>query len=167
MASQYDLTIIGGGIVGLATALKILDAYPRTKLLILEKEAQLARHQTGNNSGVIHSGLYYRPGSLKAQSCVGGRTELMAFCDANNIPYDICGKVVVATTEAELPRLEELHRRGGANGLKGMEIIGPERLKEIEPHASGIKALHVPETGIVDYRKVAAAYADKVRDANG
>ena len=167
MASHYDLTIIGGGILGLATALKITAAHPHIRLLLLEKEAQLARHQTGNNSGVIHSGLYYRPGSLKAQSCVGGRTELMAFCDANNIPYDICGKVVVATTEAELPRLEELHRRGGANGLKGMQIIGPERLKEIEPHASGIKALHVPETGIVDYRKVAAAYADKVRDANG
>ena len=167
MAAQYDLTIIGGGILGLATALKITAAHPNIRLLLLEKEAQLARHQTGNNSGVIHSGLYYRPGSLKAQSCVGGRAELMAFCDANNIPYEICGKVVVATSEAELPRLEELHRRGLANGLKGMEIIGPERLKEIEPHASGIKALYVPETGIVDYRKVAAAYGEKVRDANG
>jgi L-2-hydroxyglutarate oxidase len=167
MASHYDLTIIGGGILGLATALKITAAHPNIRLLLLEKEAQLARHQTGNNSGVIHSGLYYRPGSLKARSCVGGRTELMAFCDANDIPYEICGKVVVATSEAELARLEELHRRGVANSLKGMEIIGPERLKEIEPHASGIKALHVPETGIVDYRKVAAAYADKVRYANG
>ena len=167
MASQYDLTIIGGGILGLATALKITAAHPSIKVLLLEKEAQLARHQTGNNSGVIHSGLYYRPGSLKAQSCVGGRTELMAFCDANNVPYEICGKVVVATSPAELPRLEELHRRGLANGLKGMEILGPERLKEIEPHASGIKALYVPETGIVDYRKVAAAYGEKVRDANG
>ncbi len=167
MAGQYDLTIIGGGILGLATALKITAAHPNIRLLLLEKEAQLARHQTGNNSGVIHSGLYYRPGSLKAQSCVGGRTELIAFCDANNIPYEICGKVVVATSEAELPRLEELHRRGLANGLQGMEIIGPERLKEIEPHATGIKALHVPETGIVDYRKVAAAYGEKVRDANG
>ncbi len=167
MASQYDLTIIGGGILGLATALKVTAAHPNIRLLLLEKEAQLARHQTGNNSGVIHSGLYYRPGSLKAQSCVGGRTELIAFCDANNIPYEICGKVVVATSSAELPRLEELHRRGLANGLKGMEIIGPERLKEIEPHATGIKALYVPETGIVDYRKVAAAYGEKVRDANG
>ena len=167
MASKYDLTIIGGGILGLATALKITAAHPNIRVLLLEKEAQLARHQTGNNSGVIHSGLYYRPGSLKAQSCVGGRKELMAFCDANNIPYEICGKVVVATSPAELPRLEELHRRGLANGLKGMEILGPERLKEIEPHASGIKALYVPETGIVDYRKVAAAYGEKVRDANG
>src|SRR5512132_3669174 len=107
MASQYDLTIIGGGIVGLATSLKILEAYPRTKLLLLEKEAELARHQTGNNSGVIHSGLYYRPGSLKARLCVSGRRELMAFCDEHDVPYEICGKVVVATSEAELPRLDE------------------------------------------------------------
>ncbi len=167
MASQYDLTIIGGGILGLATALKITAAHPDIKLLLLEKEAQLARHQTGNNSGVIHSGLYYRPGSLKARLCVSGRKELMPFCEANTVPYEICGKIVVATSQAELPRLDELIRRGQANGLKGLEIIGPERLKEIEPHATGIKGLFVPETGIVDYRKVTAAYADKVRDANG
>ncbi len=167
MASQYDLTIIGGGILGLATALKIGAARPNVRLLILEKEAVLARHQTGNNSGVIHSGLYYRPGSLKARLCVAGRKELIAFCDQNSVPYEICGKVVVATSQEELPRLEELHRRGIANGLQGLEMIGPERLKELEPHAAGIKALHVPETGIVDYCKVAAAYADKVRDANG
>jgi len=167
MASQYDLTIIGGGILGLSTALKITAAHPDVKLLLLEKEAELAHHQTGNNSGVIHSGLYYRPGSLKAKSCVAGRKELIAFCDQNSVPYEICGKVVVATSEVELARLEDLHRRGEANGLKGLEIIGPERLKEIEPHATGIKGLFVPETGIVDYRKVAAAYAMKVRDANG
>ena len=167
MASQYDLTIIGGGILGLATALKITAAHPDIKLLLLEKEAELARHQTGNNSGVIHSGLYYRPGSLKARLCVSGRNELMAFCDANSVAYEICGKVVVATNEGELPRLDDLYRRGEANGLRGLAIIGPERLKEIEPHATGIKGLYVPETGIVDYRKVAAAYAGKVRDANG
>jgi (S)-2-hydroxyglutarate dehydrogenase len=167
MASQYDLTIIGGGILGLATALKLIRAHPSLRLLILEKEAELARHQTGNNSGVIHSGLYYRPGSLKARSCVAGRKELMAFCDENAVPYEICGKVVVATSQEELPRLEELHRRGIANGLKDLEIIGPERLKELEPHATGIKGLHVPETGIVDYKKVAAAYAEKIRDAGG
>jgi L-2-hydroxyglutarate oxidase len=167
MASQYDLTIIGGGILGLATALKLIRAYPSLRLLILEKEAELARHQTGNNSGVIHSGLYYRPGSLKARSCVTGRKELMAFCDDNAIPYEICGKVVVATSEVELPRLEELHRRGIENGLQGLEIIGPERLKELEPHATGIKGLYVPETGIVDYRKVAAVYAEKIRDGGG
>ena len=167
MASLYDLTIIGGGILGLSTALKITHAHPNIRLLILEKEAELARHQTGNNSGVIHSGLYYRPGSLKARSCVSGRKELIAFCDDNAVPYEICGKVVVATSQEELPRLDELHRRGAANGLRDLEIIGPERLKEIEPHATGIKGLYVPETGIVDYRKVAAAYATKVRDANG
>src|SRR5690554_3022637 len=123
MASQVDLTIIGGGILGLATGLKILTAHPRLRLLILEKEAELARHQTGNNSGVIHSGLYYRPGSLKARTCVAGRKELMNFCDENSVPYEICGKVVVATREEELPRLEELHRRGQANGLQGLEVI--------------------------------------------
>ena len=167
MASQYDLTIIGGGILGLATALKLIRAHPSLRLLILEKEAEIARHQTGNNSGVIHSGLYYRPGSLKARSCVAGRKELMAFCDENAVPYEICGKVVVATSQEELPRLEELHRRGIANGLKDLQIIGPERLKELEPHATGIKGLHVPETGIIDYKKVAAAYAEKIRDAGG
>jgi L-2-hydroxyglutarate oxidase len=167
MASQYDLTIIGGGILGLATALKITAAHPSLQVLILEKEAELARHQTGNNSGVIHSGLYYRPGSLKARSCVTGRKELIAFCDAHSIPYEICGKVVVATSEQELPRLDELHRRGAANGLKGLEIIGPERLKEIEPYATGIRGLLVSETGIVDYKKVAAAYAEKIRDNGG
>ena len=167
MASQYDLTIIGGGILGLATALKVTAAHPNIRLLILEKEAGIARHQTGNNSGVIHSGLYYRPGSIKARSCVTGRKELIAFCDENAVPYEICGKVVVATSQEEVPRLEELHRRGLSNGLQNLEIIGPQRLKEIEPHAIGVKGLYVPETGIVDYRKVAEAYADKVRDANG
>jgi L-2-hydroxyglutarate oxidase len=167
MASQYDLAIIGGGILGLATALKITAAHPKIRLLILEKEAQLARHQTGNNSGVIHSGLYYRPGSLKAQSCVTGRKALIAFCDQNAVPYEICGKVVVATSEDELPRLDELHRRGIANGLQGLEMIGPERLKELEPHAIGIKGLYVPETGIIDYKKVADAYAEHVRNGGG
>ena len=167
MASQYDVTIIGGGILGLATALKLEAAHPALRILILEKEAELARHQTGNNSGVIHSGLYYRPGSLKARSCVTGRKELIAFCDEKKIPYEICGKVVVATSQEELPRLEELHRRGIANGLQNLEIIGPQRLKELEPHTTGIKALYVPETGIVDYRKVAAAYAENIRNAGG
>jgi (S)-2-hydroxyglutarate dehydrogenase len=167
MASQYDLAIIGGGILGLATALKITAAHPQVRLLILEKEAQLARHQTGNNSGVIHSGLYYRPNSLKARSCVTGRKALIAFCDKNSVPYEICGKVVVATSEEELPRLDELHRRGIANGLQGLEIIGHERLKELEPHAVGIKGLYVPETGIIDYKKVADAYAEHIRNAGG
>src|SRR5919109_2350385 len=167
MASQYDLTIIGGGIVGLATALRILEAHPRIKLLLLEKEPQIAQHQTGHNSGVIHSGLYYRPGSVKARSCVAGRKALLEFCDRHSIPYEICGKIVVAISEKELPRLDELHRRGIANELEGLEMIGPERLKEFEPHATGIKALRVPETGIIDYKKVADAYAATVRTAGG
>ena len=167
MASQYDVTIIGGGIIGLATALKLTRAYPSTKLLLLDKESNLAQHQTGHNSGVIHSGLYYRPGSLKASTCVTGRKALIEFCDENNIPYELCGKVVVATSEQEIPRLEELHRRGLANGLQGLEIVGRERLKELEPYALGVKALIVPATGIIDYKKVAAAYAGKVRAAGG
>ena len=167
MAPPYDLAIIGGGILGLATGLKILEAHPAARLLILEKEPEIARHQTGHNSGVIHSGLYYKPGSLKAQGCVAGRKALIAFCEQNSVPYEICGKVVVATAEEELPRLDELYRRGVANGLRGVEIIGPERLKEIEPHTTGIKALYVPETGIIDYTKVAAAYAAKIRSGGG
>ena len=167
MASQYDLTIIGAGIVGLATAMKIIEVHPRIKLLILDKEAQVAQHQTGHNSGVIHPGLYYRPDSIKAQSCVSGRKALIEFCDRNGVPYEVCGKIVVATSEAELPRLEELQRRGVANGLQGLEMIGPERLREFEPHASGLKALYVPETGIIDYTKVAEAYSRKIREAGG
>ncbi len=167
MASHYDLTIIGGGIVGLATALKITEARPRVRILILEKESELAQHQTGHNSGVIHSGLYYRPGSVKARACVTGRKALIEFCDRNGVPYEICGKIVVATSADELPRLEELRRRGIANGLQGLEIIGPEPLRELEPHATGIKGLHVSETGIIDFKKVAAAYAEKFRARGG
>ncbi len=167
MASQYDLTIIGAGIVGLATALKITEAHPGTKLLIIEKESQVAQHQTGHNSGVIHSGLYYRPGSVKAATCVTGRKALLKFCDRNGVPYEICGKTVVATSQNEVPRLEELHRRGVANGLQGVDVLGPERLKELEPHATGVKGLHVPETGIIDYKKVAEAYAANIRASGG
>src|SRR5689334_10053922 len=131
MANSFDITIIGGGIVGLATALELTKRYPQRTLAILEKEDRLAAHQTGHNSGVIHSGIYYKPGSLKAQTCVAGAKAIIAFCQQHDIPYEICGKVVVATSPAELPRLEELHRRGTANGVEGMEMIGPERLREI------------------------------------
>jgi L-2-hydroxyglutarate oxidase LhgO len=167
MAAQYDIAIIGAGIIGLATALKIAERHPRTSILILEKETVIGRHQTGHNSGVIHSGLYYRPGSLKARTCVVGRKALIEFCDRHAIPYEICGKVVVATSEAEVPRLEELHRRGVANGLEGLEMMGPDRLKDFEPYASGVKALRVPATGIIDYKKIAAAYAENIRAAGG
>jgi (S)-2-hydroxyglutarate dehydrogenase len=167
MASQFDLTIIGSGIVGLATALELTKRYPHYKLAVLEKEDRLAAHQTSHNSGVIHSGIYYKPGSLKAQTCVTGAKAMVAFCQQHNIPYEICGKVVVATSQAEIPRLEELHRRGTANGVEGMEMIGPERLRELEPHATGIKALHVPTTGIIDFPRVAQTYGRLIQEQGG
>lgn len=167
MAEQFDLAIIGGGIVGLSTALAVTQRHPRLKVAVLEKEDRLAAHQTGHNSGVIHSGIYYKPGSLKAHTCVAGAKALVAFCDTHGIPYERCGKVVVATTPAELPRLEELFRRGVTNGVEGMEMIGPERLRELEPHATGIKALHVPTTGIIDFPRVAQTYAQLVQAQGG
>jgi L-2-hydroxyglutarate oxidase LhgO len=166
-SNRFDLTVIGGGIIGLATAMEIAQEYPRVRLLLLEKENRLAMHQTGHNSGVIHSGIYYRPGSLKAQTCVSGRKALLEFCEQHGIPYNLCGKVIVATQEEELPRLEELLRRGTANGLQGLEMIGPERLKEIEAHANGIRALYAPMTGIIDFTRVAQAYAQRIQDMGG
>jgi L-2-hydroxyglutarate oxidase LhgO len=166
-ADTLDVTIIGGGIIGLATARELKTRFPRLNLVVLEKEEQLAQHQTGHNSGVIHSGIYYKPGSLKAQTCTAGRTALLKFCDENGIPYELCGKVIVATTEEELPQLEELWRRGTANGVAGLEMIGRERLRELEPHAYGIKALHAPGTGIIDFKKVAEAYATHIRALGG
>src|SRR5262245_21891274 len=162
-----DVAIIGAGIVGLATGRALLRRYPRLRLAVLEKEPAIARHQTGHNSGVIHSGLYYAPGSLKARLCVEGAAALTRFCDERGIPYQRCGKVVVATMADELPRLEELCRRGTANGVPGLELIGPERLREIEPQAAGLRALHSPNTGIVDYGRVAAAFADDIQEAGG
>lgn len=167
MSEQFDLVVIGAGIVGLATALAITQRYPRLKLCILEKEDRLAAHQTGHNSGVIHSGIYYRPGSLKAQTCVVGAKALIAFCEQHGVPYEQCGKVVVATAPEELPRLEELLRRGTANGVTGLEMIGPERLREIEPHVAGIRALYVPTTGIIDFSRVAHTYARLVQERGG
>jgi L-2-hydroxyglutarate oxidase LhgO len=164
---SLDVAIVGAGIVGLATARALLQRYPALRLAVLEKEPAIARHQTGRNSGVIHSGLYYAPGSLKARLCVEGKNALIRFCDERGIPYQLCGKVVVATEPTELPRLEELYRRGLANGVPGLEQIGPERLREIEPHAAGIRAIYSPTTGIVDFGRVAAAYADDVQAAGG
>lgn len=158
--NHYDLVIIGGGIVGLATAMAASKRFPALRLSILEKEERIAAHQTGHNSGVIHSGIYYKPGSVKARTCVEGAAAMVAFCREHGIPHQICGKVVVATSEEELPRLEELRRRGEANGVPGLAMIGPERLRELEPHAAGIRALHVPGTGITDYEKVAQKYAE-------
>lgn len=167
LEQQYDIAIIGGGIVGLATAMELLARYPALKLVVLEKEHELAQHQTGRNSGVIHSGIYYAPGSLKAKACVAGKASLLRFCDEHGVPYELCGKVIVATHEEELPRLEQLYQRGLANGVPGLEMIGLERLREIEPYAVGIKALYSPTTGIVDYGQVAQAYAHEVTSHGG
>ncbi len=153
-----DVAVVGGGIVGVASALE-LASRTRSTIAVIEKEGRLAAHQTGRNSGVIHSGLYYKPGSLKASLCEEGRKALFAFCEANEIPAESCGKVVVATREEQLPRLDELLERGRANGLRGLRRISREELREKEPHAAGLAALHVPETGIVDYARVTDAMA--------
>ncbi len=166
-ANTYDVTVIGAGIVGLASAMKMAERFPRLRLLVLEKESAIARHQTGHNSGVIHGGIYYKPGSLKAETCVTGRRALLDFCDRNGIAYDLCGKVIVATEEEEIPRLEELFRRGAANQVPRLEMIGPERLGEIEPHARGVRAVYSPATGIIDFTQVAGAYARRVRELGG
>jgi L-2-hydroxyglutarate oxidase len=165
-AQQYDVAIIGCGIVGLATAMALKSGSP-SSLLMLEAENRIAQHQTGHNSGVIHSGLYYRPGSLKARNCVMGREAMYRFCAEHGIAHERCGKVVVATDASELPALDELERRGHANGLQGVRRLGPEEIREYEPHTSGIAGLLVPETGIIDYKQVAQVYADIIRKAGG
>lgn len=165
-SSQYDIAIIGGGILGLATAMTLVSERALS-IIVLEAEDRLAAHQTGNNSGVIHSGLYYKPGSLKARNCVEGREAMYRFCQEHNIAHEQCGKVVVATQEREIPFLDNLEQRGRANGLKGLRRIGPEELKEYEPHLVGIAGLWVPETGIVDYIQVSQVYADLIQKAGG
>jgi (S)-2-hydroxyglutarate dehydrogenase len=165
-AQRYDVVIIGGGIVGLATAMTLKTGSP-TSLVVLEAEDRLAQHQTGHNSGVIHSGLYYRPGSLKARNCVTGREAMYRFCQEHGIAHERCGKVVVATDPSELPALHELEQRGAANGLQGLRRLGPEEIREYEPHTAGIAGLLVPETGIVDYTQVAQVYAEIIRKEGG
>jgi len=164
---QYDIVIIGGGAVGLATALQFLKQNPGHKVVVLEKETEVARHQTGNNSGVIHSGLYYKPGSLKARNCIHGYDLLIDFCRTHDIPFDLCGKIVVATSEAELPQLQTLYNRGQQNGLQNLRMLRAEELKEYEPHVSGLAGIFVPQTGIVDYAVVARKYADNIRALGG
>lgn len=166
-SKEYDVVIVGGGIIGLSTAMQLIRRIPTWRVAVVEKESELANHQTGHNSGVIHSGIYYRPGSQKAQFCVQGVQRLMQFCDENEIEYHLCGKVIVATDESELGRLQTLYERGVANGVPGLEMVGPERLREIEPHTRGVKALWSPNTGIVDYARVARAYATRFEQHGG
>ena len=166
-SGQYDIAIIGGGILGLSTAMQLADRAPQWRVAVLEKEDDLATHQTGHNSGVMHSGIYYRPGSHKANFCVAGLNNLVRFCDENEIEYEQCGKVIVAIEESEFGRLQDLYERGTANGVPDLEIVGPERLKEIEPYTTGLRALWAPHTGIVNFTKVATAYAGKFQEAGG
>jgi L-2-hydroxyglutarate oxidase len=161
-----DVAVIGGGIVGMATAMAVVKRF-QVKLVVLEKENRLAAHQTGNNSGVIHSGLYYKPGSLKARNCAAGRAALERFCEQHDIPFERCGKVVVATRPEQVAALEELHRRGEANGLDGLRRLTPVQIREREPHAAGVAGLFVPQTGIVDYVRVTEAFTDEVRRHGG
>lgn len=167
MDLKADLVIIGGGIVGLATALEAVRRHRGKRITLLEKEDAIGCHQTGHNSGVIHSGIYYKPGSLKAKNCVAGAAAMVEFCREHNIAFDICGKVVVATLESERSGLQELMRRGTANGVPGLTMITKEQLREIEPHCTGISALRVPGTGIADYPGVARKYGELIEAGGG
>jgi len=164
---QNAVAIIGAGIVGLATALEFTRRFPGVPLVVIEKEPALARHQTGHNSGIIHSGIYYKPGGLKARLCVEGAAALVRFCQEHKVPYEICSKVIVATREDETSRLEELFARGQRNGLQGLRLLSGEQIREIEPHAAGIRGIHVPGTGIVDYAKVSEKYAEIITVRGG
>ena len=166
-SGRYEVAIVGGGIVGLATALRLLERRPNLRLVLLEKERELALHQSGHNSGVIHAGLYYAAGSRKARLCREGKEALERFAGDHGIPFERCGKLVVAVEDREVPGLEALRRRAEANGVPGLTWVGPERIGEIEQHAIGVAALHSPTTGVIDFRAVALAYADEVRARGG
>ncbi len=161
----YDIIVVGAGIVGLATALKIKEKDQTLKVLVLDKENEIADHQTGNNSGVIHSGLYYKPGSLKATNCIKGYNMLIEFCDKYGVPYELCGKIVVATSKDEIPYLHKLHERGTQNGLTNLKLLQKEELKEYEPHVNGLEAIRVPQTGIIDYKVVCEKYAEVLQES--
>jgi L-2-hydroxyglutarate oxidase len=165
--SHYDVIIVGGGIVGLSVALEITRQFPRLRTLLLEKEDRVAQHQSGHNSGVIHSGIYYKPGSMKAKLCVAGAAAMIEFCREHGIPHTICGKVIVATSQEELQSLEVLRRRGEANGVAGVRLIGSAELRDLEPNASGFQALVIPSTGVTDYFAVCDKYADLIAGRGG
>jgi L-2-hydroxyglutarate oxidase len=164
---ESDVLIIGAGIVGLAATLEVTRRLPGMRVVVVEKEDRVAAHQTGHNSGVIHSGLYYKTGSLKARNCVAGAASMKCFCRENGIPFEECGKLVLATSAEEVPRLEALHQRGNANGVPGLRMMEREQFREIEPHCAGVRALHVPSTGIVDYTAVSQKYAELIQRAGG
>ena len=164
---RFEIVIIGGGIVGTSVACQIVRRFPALSVALLEKEDRVARHQSGHNSGVIHSGLYYRPGSLKARLCVEGARAMVEFCREHGIVHQVCGKVVVATSAEQVPQLEALYRRGLENGLAGLTMLDPVQLKEIEPHAAGVRALLVPSTGITDYAMVTEKYAELFKSSGG
>ncbi|MEM9894962.1 MAG: L-2-hydroxyglutarate oxidase [Bacteroidota bacterium] len=164
---MYNVVIIGGGIVGMASALKIKQKNPTYKVAVIEKESELAQHQTGHNSGVIHSGLYYKPGSFKAKNCVDGYKQLVAFCEEEEIEYELCGKVIVATKEEQFESLETLFERGKENGLKGIKKLSKEEILEHEPHVNALKGIFVPQTGIVDYTAITKKYAEKFKHFGG
>lgn len=167
LMNQYDVILVGGGIVGLATAMKIKELRPNLRMLLIEKEGGVAMHQTGHNSGVIHSGIYYKPKSLKALNCKKGYDLLLDFCQKNEIPYELCGKVIVATDNTEIPALENIYQRGQENGLDGLRVIGGDELREIEPHCTGVKAIVVPQTGIIDYKAVCEKYLQLFEEKEG
>jgi (S)-2-hydroxyglutarate dehydrogenase len=162
--ADVDVAVVGAGIIGLAVARELRQRHPRLRLAVLEREERIAAHQTGHNSGVIHAGIYYAPGSLKAKLCVEGAAALYRFCEQHGVPVERCGKVIVARDESELGQLDELERRGGANGVPGLRRLGAEEITEVEPHCRGAAALHSPETGIVDFAAVARAVADELRE---
>jgi L-2-hydroxyglutarate oxidase LhgO len=167
MNSSFDVAIAGAGIIGLATGMKLLEEFPGLKVAILEKENTIAAHQTGHNSGVIHSGLYYRPGALKARLCMSGHDELVRFCLEHDVRHEICGKVVIATRDEQIPALDELCRRGRENGVSGLQMLSGAEVKDFEPYAQGIRGMLVPSAGIVDFRLVAKAYAEVFRKGGG
>ena len=165
--NDFDITIIGGGIVGLATAMYAQNKYPKKSIAVFEKESSLAKHQTGNNSGVIHAGIYYQPDSQKAKFCWPGSLLLRKFCDEHNIEYELCGKLIVASDESEINSLDNLFERGKNNGVNGLQLVDESKINEIEPYVRGVKGLWSPNTGIVDYIKLTEAYAKIFQSKDG